>query len=256
MRLTILRAPDLGPRGLALGNVVEVAPLEAARLLAAGEAVHTPGAKITVPDGFAGFGTFASLPAASTGVMLAGATDIGGSALTLLRSDGTRWRPLGPCTLASFLCTAGSPTAVAAGGAETQFGGEFLVPAGLVQPGDRLRFSSHAFHDTLDTGTRIIGLRTKASSGGAFGSLFAARYSSASSTLTQTVLDKVGKVLTATQIVWGNASSAAGIASASTPLVETVDNLASDVYLRFTVTPTAGSNWKVYSADLALEPLV
>lgn len=199
-------------------------------------------------------GPLASFPAAAAyPSQLAAATDLGEQAFTLLRSNGSVWRPVAPVMLVAMHSAAG--VAVAAGGSETALGTERLLPAGLVQPGDLLRFMAWATSATVDTNVRRLSIRRGAAAG--FTLTAGERLSMVSSTSgtnNDLVVDKLVIVLSATAAVSGNAGDVGPKINAADLSVDTPATFAADSYLRCSAEPSAGSAWTIYGMALQLIP--
>lgn len=226
--------------------------VENARLVALGLA-STYRAPST-PFSYAYVGPFASFPAAaSVPGDLAAATDLGEQAFTLLRSNGTVWRPVSPITLVAMRSAAGET--VAAGGSETALGTERLLPAGLVQPGDMLRFMAWATSATVDTNSRVLAIRQGTTAGFTLtAGQRLARLTSVSSSNNDVMADKVGLVLGATSVIFTGHSDPGSKVNTTDLAVETTQDFTADSYLRCAALPTAGSAWTVYGMALQLIP--
>lgn len=226
--------------------------VENARLVALGLAstYRTP----STPFSYAYVGPFASFPAAaSVPGDLAAATDLGEHGLCLLRSNGTHWRPVSPVTLVAMRSAAGE--VVAAGGSETALGSERLLPAGLVQPGDLLRFMAWATCATADTNSRVLAVRQGTTAGFTLtGGNRLARFTSVSSTNTDLMVDKVGLVVSDTQVVFAGHSDPGAKTNTTDVAIETAQDFSVDSYLRCAALPTAGSAWTIYGMALLLIP--
>lgn len=226
---------------------------ENARLLSLGmAAAYNPQSQ---PFSVAYIGPFASFPAAASvpGAM-AGATDLGEHAFTLLRSNGTVWRPVHPVTLVAMRSLAGE--VVAAGGSETALGAERLLPAGLVQPGDLLRFMVWATCATADTNSRVVAIRQGTTSGFTLtAGNRVTRFTSISSSNNDLAVDKVGMVLDNTTVAFTGASDPGAKTNTTDLVLETVHSFAAASYLRCSALPTAGSAWTVYGMSLQLIPV-
>lgn len=199
-------------------------------------------------------GPFASFPAASSVPGdLAAATDIGEQAFSLLRSNGTVWRPVSPITLVAMRSAAGQ--AVAAGGSETALGTERLLPAGLVQPGDLLRFMAWATCPTADTSSRVLSVRHGTEPDFTLGAAQRlARFTSVNSSNNDAMVDKVGMVLSDTQVAFTGFSDPGAKTNTTNLGLETVQDFSVDSYLRCSAQPTAGSAWTIYGMALLLLP--
>lgn len=225
---------------------------ENARLLSLGmAAAYNPQSQ---PFSVAYIGPFASFPAAASvpGAM-AGATDLGEHAFTLLRSNGTVWRPVHPVTLVAMRSAAGE--VVAAGGSETALGTERVLPAGLVQPGDLLRFMAWATSPTADTNSRQLLVRQGTTSGFTLTTATRlVRFVSISSSNNDVMVDKVGMVVSNTAAIFTGASDPGSKTNTTDLLLETAEDFGVDSYLRCSALPTAGSAWTVYGMSLQLIP--
>lgn len=208
----------------------------------------------STPFSYAYVGPFASFPAAaSVPGDLAAATDIGEQPFTILRSNGTHWRPITPITLVAMRSAAGE--AVAAGGSETALGTERLLPAGLVQPGDLLRFMAWATCATADTNSRVLAVRQGTTAGFTLtGGNRLVRFTSVSSTNNDLMVDKVGLVVSDTQVVFTGHSDPGAKTNTTDVAIETAQDFSVDSYLRCSAQPTAGSAWTIYGMALLLIP--
>lgn len=198
-------------------------------------------------------GPFASLPPATTQAgALAAVTDLGEHGLCLLRSNGTVWRPISPITLVAMRSAAGQ--AVAAGGSDTALGTERLLPGGLVQPGDMLRFMAWATCPTADTSARVLSIAHGTAAGFNLVGTRLARFTSVSSSANDLMVDKVGMVVSNTQVVHSGSSDPGAKTNTTDLNIETVHDLSANSYIKCAALPTAGSAWTIYGMALQLIP--
>lgn len=204
------------------------------------------------PFSLAYVGPFASFPAASSVPGdIAAATDLGAQAFALLRSNGSVWRPVGPVMLSSFFSAAGQTVAAAA--AETKIGTEFMVPGGLVQPGDVLRVMVLSLNGGADGNTRSLRARISAAAGTAVDSAtLMTLFSTANASNVSHQLDKLVHVLASDTVVIGAQTSASTASTAFATV--TLPALANNTYWNFSALPSSSQNWVIHQMAIQLIP--
>jgi hypothetical protein len=166
-------------------------------------------------------------------------------------SDGTRWRVQRNLLLMAFVAPSVSgASSISAGALETAFGTERVLPGGVIQAGDRLRWLG-AFGAGTATESRTVQVRIGATSGAFTERLH--RYVTAGSSVAY-YIDRFSQIISDTAHIGPPTGVLGAAASTSLPVdITGMPSLASTTYLNFTATPSAGNAITPYYMALILE---